>query len=104
MKMYEGQSVHNHCMTMIKDLEELKKLGLNMQRELKVDLILQFLISLFRKFIVNYHMNKLDCNLSELVNMLVTAEGTLKSLKNSVLAVEQHLLRKNLKGRKRINL
>ena len=47
MKMHEGQSIHDHCMTMIKDLEELEKLKLNMQRELKVDLILQSLISLF---------------------------------------------------------
>ena len=29
MKMHEGQLVHDHCMTMIKDLEELKKLGIN---------------------------------------------------------------------------
>ena len=37
MKMREGQLVHDHCMTMIKDL---KKLELTMQREIKVDLIL----------------------------------------------------------------
>ena len=29
-------------------------------------------------------MNKLDCNLFELVNMLVTAEDTLKSLRDSI--------------------
>ena len=34
-------------------------------------------------------MNKLDCNLSELVNILVTTEGTLKSSRGSILAVEQ---------------
>ena len=50
MKMHDGQSVYDHCMIMIKDLEELEKLGLNMQRELKVDLVLQSLISLFRQF------------------------------------------------------
>ena len=65
MKMRERQSVHDHCITMIKDLEELEKLGLNMQRELKVNLNLQSLINLFGQFIVNYHINKLDCNLSE---------------------------------------
>ena len=33
-------------------------------------------------------MNKLDCTIPELVNMLVTTEGTLKSLRGTVLAVE----------------
>ena len=33
-------------------------------------------------------MNKLDCIISELINMLVTTEGTLKSSRDSVLTVE----------------
>ena len=33
-------------------------------------------------------MNKLDCTISELVNMLVTTEGTLKSSSGTVLIVE----------------
>ena len=56
--------------------------------ELKVDLILQSLINSFEQFIVNYHMNKLDCNLPELINMLVTAKGILKNSRGSVLAAE----------------
>ena len=72
-------------MTIIKNLEELEKLRLTIQRELKIDLILQSLTSLFGQFIINYHMNKLDCNLSELVNLLVTAERTLKCSRYSIL-------------------
>ena len=34
-------------------------------------------------------MNKLDCTLSELVNMLVTAEKTLKSSRGTILTVKQ---------------
>ena len=34
-------------------------------------------------------MNKLDCTIPELVNMLVTMEGTLKSSKGTVPTVEQ---------------
>ena len=34
-------------------------------------------------------MNKIDSTLSELMNMLVTVEGTLKSSKGTVLAVER---------------
>ena len=45
--MRDGQSVHDHGLTMIKDLEELEKLGMNMDKELQVDLILQSLPDLF---------------------------------------------------------
>ena len=34
LKMHEGQSVHEHYMTVIKDIEELEKLELDMQKEL----------------------------------------------------------------------
>ena len=34
LKMHEGQSVHEHCMIMIKDIEELEKLRLDMQKKL----------------------------------------------------------------------
>ena len=33
-------------------------------------------------------MNKFDCTIPELVNMLVTTEGTLKSSRGTVLVVE----------------
>ena len=75
-------------MTVIKDIEELRKLRLDMQKKLQMDLILQFLTSSYSQFIVNFHMNKLDHIIFELVNMLVTTEGTLKSPRDTVLAVE----------------
>ena len=34
-------------------------------------------------------MNKIRCTITKLVDMLVTTEGTLKSLRGSVLIVEQ---------------
>ena len=34
-------------------------------------------------------MNKFDCTILELINILVTTEGTLKSLRDTVLTVEQ---------------
>ena len=37
---------------------------------------------------MNYHINKIDSTLPELLNILVTVEGTLKNLKGIVLAVE----------------
>ena len=41
--MYDGQSVNDHCLIMIKDIEELQKLGMNMDKKLWVELILQSL-------------------------------------------------------------
>ena len=73
---------------MIKDLKELEKLNMTMQEELQVDLILQSLTSLYGQFIVNYHMNKIDCILTELLNILVTTEEILKSSKGIVLIME----------------
>ena len=32
LKMHERQLVHEHCMTVIKDIEELEKFGLKMQK------------------------------------------------------------------------
>ena len=34
LKMHEGQSVYEHCMIVIKDIEELRKLRLDMQKKL----------------------------------------------------------------------
>ena len=56
---------------MIKDIEELQKLRMNMDKELQVDLILQFFPDSYGQFIMNYHMNKIDATLLELLNMLV---------------------------------
>ena len=89
MKMHDGQSVYDHCLTMIKDLEELEKLSTFMDKELQIDLILQSLTDSYAQFIINYHMNKIQCTKAELLNILITTEGILKSSKGFVLTVEQ---------------
>ena len=76
-------------MIVIKDIEDLEKLELEMQKKLYMDLILQSLTSSYSQFIINFYMNKLDCIISELINMLVTTEGILKSLRDTILTVEQ---------------
>ena len=79
MKIYDGQSIHDRYLTMIKDIEEFQKLKMNMDKKLQVDLIFQSLSDSYRQVIMNYHMNKIDATLSELLNILLTAEGTLKN-------------------------
>ena len=50
---------------------------------------------------MNYHMNKIDSTLFELLNILVIAEGILKSSKIMVLIVEQaSFKRKSIRNKK----
>ena len=46
-------------------------------------------------------MNKLDCTISKLVNMLVTMEGTLKSLRGTVLSEERTSSKRKSSWKKR---
>ena len=93
--MRDGQSVQDHCLTMIKDMEELEKLGVKLDLDLQNDIILQSLTDAYGQFIMNYHMHKLQNFLAELMNMLVTAELSMKGSKGLVLAME----RTSLKGK-----
>ena len=52
-----------------------------MDGELSQDLILQSLPSSFSQFVINYHMNKLNISLLELLNMLKIAESHFKGKK-----------------------
>ena len=88
-KMHDGQSVQDHCLTMIKDLEEHEKLGIILDKDFQIDVILQCLSDAYDQFIMNFYMHKMQCTLAELMNMLVTAELSLKSSKGSVLTVER---------------
>ena len=47
-------------------------------------------------------MNKLDCTIPELVNMLVTMEEILKSSRGTVLIVEQTSFKKKFTEKKKI--
>ncbi len=87
-KIREGQSVHDHGLTMIKDWEELKKLSMIMHKKLQTDLIPQSLPASYEQFIVNYHMNKTVCTKTKLLNKLVTTLGILKSSRGIFLTVE----------------
>ena len=42
-QMRDGQSIQDHCLMMIKNLEELEKLGVKIDRDLQIDVILQSL-------------------------------------------------------------
>ena len=76
-KMAEGTSVREHCLRMISHLITLEVLGVDIDRESQADMILQSLLESFKKFRLNYNMNKKIYTFSELMNELVVAEGIL---------------------------
>ena len=58
--MRDGQSVQDHCLTMIKDLEELEKLGTTiLDKDFQIDVILQSLSDAYGQFIMNFHIHKM---------------------------------------------
>ena len=50
---------------------------------------------------MNYHMNKIDSTLLKLLNMLATAEGTLKDSKGMVLAMERTFFKRKTTWKKK---
>ncbi|GAV67577.1 zf-CCHC domain-containing protein/UBN2_2 domain-containing protein, partial [Cephalotus follicularis] len=60
---------------MIDMIEQLAQLGFVMDHDLYVDLILTSLPKSFSQFLVNFHMNKIDVTLSELIAMLRMTEA-----------------------------
>ncbi|GAV79242.1 zf-CCHC domain-containing protein/UBN2_2 domain-containing protein, partial [Cephalotus follicularis] len=68
---------------MIDMIEQLAQLGFVMDHDLYVDLILTSLPKSFSQFLVNFHMNKIEVSLSELIAMLRTAEADFDSGKSN---------------------
>ncbi|KAM1048805.1 hypothetical protein ACFX2C_027980 [Malus domestica] len=77
-ELVKGAPVHQHMLKMIGLIEQLENLGTPLDGELAQDFILASLSNSFSQFVMNYNMNKMDITLSELLNMLVTAEKTMK--------------------------
>ena len=73
---------------MIDLITRLGQLGFVIDNVLSQDLILQSLPKSFSQFILNYHMNKLNPSLPELLNMLKIAESHLKKNKAPLLIVD----------------
>ena len=60
-----------------------------MDGELSQDLILQSLPESFAQFVMNYHINKLNTSLSELLNILKIAESHIKKKKAPLLLIDK---------------
>ena len=76
-KMTDGTLVREHCLKMISNLNTLEVLGVDIDGESQVDMILKSLPKSFKEFTLNYNMNKKISSLSKLMNELVAAKGIL---------------------------
>ena len=86
-KMKEGEDVAVHVNSMIRAIEELESLDFSMDFHLQLDLILQSLPESFGQTIANFHMNKIECTLAELLNILTTAQKAIQGIKEKEVAL-----------------
>ncbi|XP_052189941.1 uncharacterized protein LOC127799751 [Diospyros lotus] len=89
-RMTDTESVNTHVLKMISLIEKLESLSVVMDNDLYVDLILQSLPDSFDHFVMNFNMHKLETTLPELLNMLKTAEMTMKKDKPIMLIGSSH--------------
>ena len=63
-------------------------LGVEIDGETQVDMVLEALLDYFKQFQLNYNMNKMVMNLPELMRELQIAEGILKDQKGIHMGVK----------------
>ena len=85
--MKEGEDVGAHVNSMIRSIEELQSLDFTMNAQLQIDLILQSFPESFGQTIANFYMNKIECTLTELLNMLVMAQKAIHNEKGKEVAL-----------------
>ena len=77
-KMKESEDVGVHVISMIRAIEELESLDFTIDSHLQLDMILQSLPKSFGQTIANFHMNKIECTIAELFNILMTAQKAIQ--------------------------
>nr|XP_009593739.1 uncharacterized protein LOC104090372 [Nicotiana tomentosiformis] len=87
----------NHMIDLI---EEIEKLGCKLGKEFSQDLNLQSLSESFSQFIINFNMHKMDCDLHEILNMLIDYENQLASeKKKGIVMLVGNSSKKKCKGK-----
>ena len=69
-KMIEGTPIRDHMIHMITLFNKIKILGVKIDGETKVDMILETLLNSFKQFKLNYNMNKLMMSFPKLIKEL----------------------------------
>ena len=71
--------VKDHCFAIISHISRAEVMGEKLQKEMKIDLILQSLPKHFNQFKVNYNVHKMDLTSVQLMHELESAESLSKS-------------------------
>ena len=72
-----GGHVKDHYLAMISHISRVEVMGAKLQKEMKIDLILQSLPKHFNQFKVNYNMHKMDLTPVQLMHELESVEQSL---------------------------
>ena len=70
----------DHCLTMISHISRAGVMEAKLQKEMRIDLILQSLPKHFNQFKVNYNMHKMNLTPVQLMHELESVEQSLKEL------------------------
>ena len=87
-RMIEETLVRDHMIHMIALFNEMRILRAKVNKKTQVDMILETLLDSFKQFKLNYTINKLMMNLSELMKEPSMVEGILKDPKGVHMAVK----------------
>ncbi|XP_077252650.1 uncharacterized protein LOC143892064 [Tasmannia lanceolata] len=87
-KMVEGTPVREYVLKMMGYLYEMDVLGASMDAESQVDIILASLPESLNMFVLNCDMNKLEVTMSDLLNMLRSAENPPRKNRKSTFVAE----------------
>ena len=96
-RMQEGSSVSDHVIKMKSYIDQLFKLGYQLQDELAIDFILNSLTTQYDQFVMNFNMNGWVKTVPELHGMLKTAEMNIPGKTNQVLMVRSGNVKKSKK-------
>ena len=88
-RMQEGTSISAHVLKMKSFVDQLERLNAPLSNELATDVILNSLPKSYHQFVLNYNMNGWDKTISELHQMLKTAETNIPTKGNPVLAIRE---------------
>ena len=72
-----GGSVRDHCLAMMSHINRAEVMGATLEKEMKIDIILESLLDSFNQFKMNYNMNKLKLTPTQLMYELESAKESL---------------------------
>ena len=100
-KMEEMTSLVQHALEMYEYIERLNQLVYWTDFELSIDLILASLPNSFAQFMLDCRMNNIMSTIPELINLLETAESSLRKEKKYVMLMDSSDSKKSSKNKKR---